>query len=132
MIVRVSQSFNVLRTKLLGLNKTNSKVTPLQTPTSRSFIFYVNKKTISYWKQLDNKQLDFSSIRLFILLMYYNLVFLLSDYSTIYFGWELHGFRCPVLAFPFGLFFQKYFIIFRIKCISTTYIQFSVLVCTTL
>ena len=65
-------SFNVLLTKLLGSNKTNSKVTPLQTPISRSFIFYVNKKTIRYWKQLDNKQLDFSSIRLFILLMYYD------------------------------------------------------------
>ena len=41
-------SFNVLLTRLLGSNKTNLKVTPLQTLVSRSFIFYFNKKTIRY------------------------------------------------------------------------------------
>ena len=41
-------SFNVLLTRLLGSNKTNLKLTPLQTLVSRSFIFYFNKKTIRY------------------------------------------------------------------------------------
>ena len=40
-------SFNVLVTRLLGSNKTNLKVTPLQTLVSRSFIFYFNKKKLS-------------------------------------------------------------------------------------
>ena len=45
-------SFNVLLTRLLGSNKTNLKVTPLQTPISRSFIFYVNKKNYQILKAI--------------------------------------------------------------------------------
>ena len=65
-------SFNVLVTRLLGSNKTNLKVTPLQTLVSRSFIFYFNKKNYQILKAINNKQLDFSSIRPLILLMYYD------------------------------------------------------------
>ena len=45
-------SFNVLVTRLLGSNKTNLKVTPLQTLVSRSFIFYFNKKNYQILKAI--------------------------------------------------------------------------------
>ena len=42
-------SFNVLLTRLLGSNNSNSKVKTLQTPISSSFFFfYFNKKLIFY------------------------------------------------------------------------------------
>ena len=144
-------SFNVLLTRLLGSNKTNLKVTPLQTLVSRSFIFYFNKKNYQISKAINNKQLDFSSIRRLILLMYYDQVFLLSNYSIIrflicctitFFFYVLRILYLPWVgttwvqvsrsSFPFWAFFKTYFIIFRVKCISTTYIQFSALVCITL
>ena len=48
---------------------------------------------------------DYSTIRF---LFYYNYIFLLyASNSFIYLGWEPHKFRCPVLAFPLGIFWKN-------------------------
>ena len=47
-IITRAISVNLLLTRLLGSNNSNSKVKTLQTPISSSFFFYFNKKIIFY------------------------------------------------------------------------------------
>ena len=136
-------SFNVLLTRLLGSNKTNLRVTPLQTLVSRSFIFYFNKKNYQISKAITQQAIRFlfdqtinpvdvlrlgvSTIRLFynqIFNLLYNYIFLLYASNSLFtLGGNHMGLGVPFLLSLLGIFLN---IFYHFPCQMYLYYLYSI------
>ena len=100
------QDFQVKQDKFKSNTIANSSI--------QIFHILFQQKNYQILKAINNKQLDFSSIRRLILLMYYDQVFLLSNYSIIRF----------LIYYAITFFFYMLRILY-LPWVGTTWVQVS-------